>query len=681
MNAHLDSEEQLKEGTSSTQSLSQSTANQLSVSHHTRLPRIDLPKFNGAPSEWLSFKDLFSSIIRNITLSSVEKLQYLKASLTGTASHLLKNTSLTADNFQKAWDDLISFYENKRLLVNAAIQALLSLRRMTRESATDLEYLYTNLMQIFRTLETLQRPVDKWDDFLVFLAVQRLDSDSVKAWEQHLGSAKEQPTWKQFCEFLVTRLLSLQAFEKSHGIKVTTKAQQNTFKSHFQAKNSDIGDTSSSSIYQRPLNNATQSSQSTGAVTTVWELIECQTVIQLNGAKCGRKHHTTIHKQPSLDKQVDSTKATTPQETVTKSSSSQVLHLNINSTHATSCVLLATAQVVIINQKGSTLQIRALIDQGSEITLITERVAQNLKLSRSHSWIPLVGVGGHSSCKTRGVTSFRIVAIYENSETLEVSAHILPKLTNSIPSVSIDMHQWQHLIGLTLADPHFLQPLAVDMIIGADVYHQIIREGLKKGPIDSPIAQLTAFGWIISGPTSANRTSLLTNSYHASMDQQLFDVLRKFWEQQEVCINKSSSLSPEEQACEKHFQDTHSRDPQGRYVVSLPFKRSAKELGNSRHKAARMLISLWNKFNSDTIYAQAYSKFMTEYKDLHHMRLIDDIQPEPQPNFYLPHHGVWKENSTRLLSLELSLMDLAVQLQDFRSMTFSTPVLNCNSNY
>lgn len=172
MNSHLDSEEQLTEGTSSTQSLSQTTAEQLTISHHTRLPRIDLPKFNGTPSEWLSFKDLFSSIIiRNSSLSSVEKLQYLKASLTGTAAHLLKNTALTADNFQKAWDDLISFYENKRLLVNAAIQSLLSLKRMTRESATELEYLYTNLMQIFRTLETLQRPVDTWDDFLVFIAV------------------------------------------------------------------------------------------------------------------------------------------------------------------------------------------------------------------------------------------------------------------------------------------------------------------------------------------------------------------------------------------------------------------------------------------------------------------------------------------------------------------------------
>jgi len=70
----------------------------------TRLPRIDLPKFNGTLSNWLSFKDLFTSLVSlvsNPALTSVEKLQYLKTSVVGSAAHLLKNTTLTADNFQK----------------------------------------------------------------------------------------------------------------------------------------------------------------------------------------------------------------------------------------------------------------------------------------------------------------------------------------------------------------------------------------------------------------------------------------------------------------------------------------------------------------------------------------------------------------------------------------------------
>ena len=91
--------------------------------------------------------------------SSIEKLQYLKTILIGTASSFLKNTTLSADNFLKSWEALNSFYENKRLLVNAALQSLLSIKRMTKESAVELERLYTNVMQIYRTLESLQRPI------------------------------------------------------------------------------------------------------------------------------------------------------------------------------------------------------------------------------------------------------------------------------------------------------------------------------------------------------------------------------------------------------------------------------------------------------------------------------------------------------------------------------------------
>lgn len=71
----------------------------------------------------------------------------------------------------------------------------------------------------------------------MFIAVQRLDAESVKVWEHHLGSAKEPPTWNQFSEFLVTRLLSLQAFEKSRIGKGTQQAS--TAKSHFQGKAKD----------------------------------------------------------------------------------------------------------------------------------------------------------------------------------------------------------------------------------------------------------------------------------------------------------------------------------------------------------------------------------------------------------------------------------------------------------
>ena len=90
--------------TSINSSASLSSSGLLVFLYHARLPRIDLPKFNGILADWLSFKDLFNSfVIKNLTLSLIEKLQYLKTNLAGSSALLLKNTMLSADHFQKAY--------------------------------------------------------------------------------------------------------------------------------------------------------------------------------------------------------------------------------------------------------------------------------------------------------------------------------------------------------------------------------------------------------------------------------------------------------------------------------------------------------------------------------------------------------------------------------------------------
>ena len=102
-----------------------------SFSHAPRLPRIDLPKFDGTFSDWLSFRDMFTSLIlSNENISAVEKLQYLRTSLVGSASQLLRNTAVTSDNFQRAWESITTFYENKRLLVDSTLQSLFSLKKL-----------------------------------------------------------------------------------------------------------------------------------------------------------------------------------------------------------------------------------------------------------------------------------------------------------------------------------------------------------------------------------------------------------------------------------------------------------------------------------------------------------------------------------------------------------------------
>ncbi|XP_071570688.1 uncharacterized protein [Temnothorax nylanderi] len=534
---------------------------------------------------------------------------------------------------------------------------------MAEETSIELERLYTNIIQTYRTLETLQRPVKTWDDFLVLLTVQKLDSESIKAWENKLGSSKVPPSWQELNDFLITRLLSLKAYEKSREAKTALKPQKATAKAHHQQKS---GETSSSNtlgcsickgehyVVKCPKYVDETVAQRLALIVKHQLCYNClrkhrvaNCKVTKRCKKCKKKHHTTIHKED-----VSFVKKETKSEPLPQSNSAsvdqnqvKVLHSTVDETSPLSCVLLATAQVLIVSEKNEVRKVRALLDQGSEISLISERVVQQLKLPRVHSSISLTGIGEQKSNTTKGFTSFKIRSHFGSELDLTVAAYILPKLTSSIPSVKIPAGSWPHLEGIRLADPKFLKPGSIDLILGADIYGYLLEGELLKGSVESPVAQATKLGWVISGPTTIGKPSVNKQVYHVSVNQELYDLVYKFWEVEEVPSSKVPILSKEEQECEDYFLSTHRRDETGRYIVKLPFKSNPDRLGNSKDKALRLIRNLSGRFKSNSNYFKVYSDFMLEYKNLGHMKRVSSSQAEPSLDYYLPHHGVLREQS------------------------------------
>lgn len=90
-----------------------------------QLPRIQLPHFSGKYTEWQSFYVMFVSLIHeNCTLSSVQKLHYLKSSLSGEPEALLRNFPTTSANYKEAWEQLTKRYNDKRYNCNAIMRTL-----------------------------------------------------------------------------------------------------------------------------------------------------------------------------------------------------------------------------------------------------------------------------------------------------------------------------------------------------------------------------------------------------------------------------------------------------------------------------------------------------------------------------------------------------------------------------
>ncbi|XP_046144711.1 uncharacterized protein LOC123988495 [Osmia bicornis bicornis] len=186
----------------------------------------------------------------------------------------------------------------------------------------------------------------------------------------------------------------------------------------------------------------------------------------------------------------------------------------------------------------------------------------------------------------------------------------------------------------------------IDIVIGADLFGQLLLDGVRKGSTSEPIAQNTHLGWILSGPTSTHPLPFFIDAHHATLLENLDADLRRFWEVEN--IPTQSVLSPEEEKCELHFQSSHTRTSEGRYIVRLPFKSEPPiDLGESRFAAMKSLLSLERRFKSDQVNTETYKEFLSEYEALGHMERVPTVPVQTTNQiYYIPHHAVLRESSS-----------------------------------
>ena len=62
---------------------------------HRKMPTIAIPKFSGKHSEWISFRDLFKSLVIDQPITNIEKFSHLRESLSDDPLVLIKNIPIS----------------------------------------------------------------------------------------------------------------------------------------------------------------------------------------------------------------------------------------------------------------------------------------------------------------------------------------------------------------------------------------------------------------------------------------------------------------------------------------------------------------------------------------------------------------------------------------------------------
>ena len=284
---------------------------------------------------------------------------------------------------------------------------------------------------------------------------------------------------------------------------------------------------------------------------------------------------------------------------------------------------------------------KALIDQCSQASFITTSLFKKLHLKKHKAQLPVSGIGGQSELICSHMVNFDVKPHFYSDYILNVEAFIIPTISSYSPKLNIRVQNFAHIKSLQLADPLFDKKGRIDLLLSTTCHASLIKGEIRRGKEYEPIATNSNLGWIISGnPGKGSNSCVLIADLHDISDISFN--LERFWQQEEISISPRALLTPDEQACEDYFVNTHSRDPNGRYIVCLPFKNldtKTLKFNGSFQNAKKVLDRMEARFKTNPEFAQAYHKFMKDYETLGHMEPSDAIVSFLL-YYFLPHHGI-----------------------------------------
>ncbi|XP_070066027.1 uncharacterized protein [Drosophila virilis] len=233
-------------------------------------------------------------------------------------------------------------------------------------------------------------------------------------------------------------------------------------------------------------------------------------------------------------------------------------------------VLLATAVINIKNRAGSLVPCRALLDSGSQLHIITSRLAHQLLLRKFKSTAVVSGIGDAAISSYGFSVNVNVQSRVSEYSTC-IPALIAPSITDNQSGFTLDPASWNIPSNIQLADPAFFKSQQIDMLIGASLF---------------------------------------------------FDLL---------C--PESSPKREERDCEALFQTNFKRLPTGEYSVRLPLRLGLDQLGDSYQQALRRFLNLERKLDRNPIFKTQYAALslvslvalgQCEYYLPHHFLLKED---------------------------------------------------------
>ena len=630
-----------------------------------KLPKISLPHFKGNPVYWTAFWDSYESAVHlNSALSKVDKFNYLRSLLERSAYDSIAGLTLSSANYAEAIEVLKRRFGNREVIISRHMEILLNLTAVPGEhDLRGLRRLCNEVEANVRSLKALGVEQSSYGAMLTSVLLPKLPSEirllvTRKAPGEHLNLTKLLTVLE---EELVARERSSRG-----GRHIPEKTRLPSTATSLFSGTQDVARKPSACCY-------CQQSHTSSECQVVRDPRARQQILKTSGRcfnclvkghivkkcrsapqcqTCKRKHHPSICEQSAAAPPHDS-----PSSAETTATNVSIPTLNpeappfhsitantaVCSTNAKS-VLLQTARAAFYNPKfpGTRVELRMLLDGGSQRSYLTERARRRLDLAPVGDQKLSIAAFGSTRGGPQVCPIVNVGLLCKGYPSLTMPLFVVPMICEPLigQPISLCFEQNPQLAGLELADwADSDDRLEVDVLVGADLYWELVTGKIMKNP-GCPTAIHTRLGWVLSGPIPAGAVSSfstnLVTTHVLRVDTQsepTDECLKAFWELESLGIH------PDEKDI---YDDTISsiKLKEGRYEVSLPWKQLHPPLPDNYSLSQRRLRNLLNRLRQNPALLRDYNRIIQEQIERGIVEDASVVDANVGHLHYLPHHAI-----------------------------------------
>ncbi|XP_077361589.1 uncharacterized protein LOC144006560 [Festucalex cinctus] len=323
-------------------------------------------------------------------------------------------------------------------------------------------------------------------------------------------------------------------------------------------------------------------------------------------------------------------------------------------------VLLKVVKVYL-HYADRTLSTYAILDDGSERTMLLPEAAEKLGVQGTPEDIPLRTIRQEVQVLRGASVSFSISSPAKTKKRFKITA-AFTSAQIGLASHNYPMQQlrkkYKHLIGLPLPNITDVTPL---LLIGSDHPHLITpTEPVRLGPPGGPAAVCTRLGWTLQGPAGAvchlaqPQQCLLTTL--APSAKELMRHVERLWQVDTIPFRSEKLVTRSKQDHEAitMLENKTTRvnvDGVLRYATPLLRQKTMPLLHSTKESVMPILRSVERRLAKDSVQAAAYKEEMEKLIRAGSVIKCSSEIPDDggQEAWYIPHHMVRHNGKNRLV--------------------------------